>query len=146
LALALVDSVIVVYGASVVAADHYVLRIHRDDPQAQAIEDRRDDLTRIAAEDPTAMIDHCEHFYRCSRTPPELETDVDDVVRWLNDRVVSASPDVVMRAKERILVAGGQDKIAALVELTNHEWSGPRPTTLITDSQTAQVLPRDHRS
>jgi len=39
-----------------------------------------------------------------------------------------------------MLVAGGTPKLAALTELTNPEWPGPRPTTLITDVRTADVL------
>ena len=131
---------IAVYGVTVVDADHYVVRMRDDDPQGQAISRERAALARIIEEVPAVVIDYCERFYATSETPPEHEQDVRGIVGGLNEQVVSVDPAVLGRARERILVAGGEAKLRALVEVTGPTWTGPRPTTLITDSQTARAL------
>ncbi len=134
---------IALYGAAVVDRDHYVLRMSDDDPQVGAISDERDELMRITADTPTAVLDHCERFYAASDVPKELQGAVEDVVTGLNHRVVSAHPELVSRARERILVGGGAEKLAALLELTQPSWRnglGPTPTALITDSETAKAM------
>jgi len=60
-------------------------------------------------------------------------------VARLNDRVVSVAPAILARARERVLVAGGHYKFAAvLASLT--AVPAMRPTTLVTDESTARRL------
>lgn len=134
---------IALYGAAVVDRDHYVLRMSDDDPQVAAISKERERLMRITADTPTAVLDHCERFYPASDVPTELQDTVEEIVTGLNDRVVSAHPELLSRARERILVGGGAQKLAALLELTQPSWRngpGPKPTALITDSETAKAI------
>lgn len=132
---------IALYGATILDEDHYLRRI-QDDPQVEAIEPERALLDEIASDEhaPAAVLDHCEHFYPAADLSQRQKKKVQGLVTRLNQKSVSADPDIVNAAGERILVAGGPRKLPALSILTRTEWRGPRPTTLITDKRTAHEL------
>lgn len=131
---------IVVYGAGVVDSCHYLQRI-TDDPQADAVSEVRERLRMLTDEPRTAavVIDHCEHFY-IAATPEEHRAQITEIVDELNAMIVAITPERIKNAPERLLVAGGERKLPALLPLVGDEWDGPRPTTLITDQETAETL------
>ena len=133
---------IVLYGAGVVDSSHYIQRI-TDDPQADAISDVRQRLRRFTDRPSTSavVIDHCEHFYVApERCPADQRDEVTEIVDELNRMIVAIPPERIKNAPERMLVAGGHHKLPALLQLLSDEWDGPRPTTLVTDEQTAEAL------
>jgi DNA-binding transcriptional regulator LsrR (DeoR family) len=135
---------IALYGAGVVDEGHYLLRI-TDDPQARAIEPERTALRQLLADarHHGTIVDHCEHFYGVAGALP-ADPRVYALARSLNEKIVAASPDVIERARERMLVAGGRQKRKALMPLGSDDWRGPRPTTLVTDRATALALLGEH--
>lgn len=66
-----------------------------------------------------------------------------DLVGRINDRIIGTDLASLDRAREKILVAGGEAKYAALRAIVLGDHCDFRPTTVVTDSVTAQQLCKD---
>ncbi|MGH9278132.1 MAG: sugar-binding domain-containing protein [Acidimicrobiales bacterium] len=132
------DLDIAVYGCGVLSPTHHLVAF-----PSRATESIHAELERLARDvwpqAPMAVIDVCEHYLVGPDVPEALRPVVEDIVGRLNDRVVSAAPTILARARERILVAGGRTKFTAVLA-TLTAIPSMRPTTLVTDEWTARRL------
>ena len=132
------DLDVALYGCGVLSQEHHVVAF-----RSRSTEAVQDDLHRLAREvwpaAPAAVLDVCDHFLVDRDVPAALRQVVEEVVQRLNDRVVAVAPSILARARERVLVAGGRPKFAAvLAALTSVP--AMRPTTFVTDEGTARRL------
>ncbi len=93
--------------------------------------------------DPTAVVDVCDRFWlRCDADlPSDVRAEAERIVESLNRRSVAVSFRKLNAARRRCLVAGGGQKLEALVEVLLHgEEIGIQPNVLVTDDRTATAL------
>ena len=132
------DLDIALYGCGVLSQEHHVVAF-----RSRSTEAVQADLDRLAREvwpdAPAAVLDVCDHFLVGPDLPPALRPVVEEVVQRLNDRVVTVASSILGRARERVLVAGGRLKFAAILA-TLTSVPDMRPTTLVTDERTARRL------
>ena len=132
------DLDIALYGCGVLGEGHHLVAL-----RSRATEAVQPHLDRLAADvwpvAPGAVLDICEHYLVGDGVPPEVRPVAEEVVAALNQRVVTVARSIMGRARERVLVAGGDRKFpAVLAALT--AVPDMRPTTLVTDEGTARRL------
>ena len=129
---------IAVYGCGVLDEHHHLLRV--PSPETRPVKAELDDVRGVLKNNSSVapIIDICDRFWT-STTDPSARSETDDIVDKLNGHVVTVDPSKLGRSRERLVVAGGQQKFNALEGLL---LSVPevRPTTLVTDSWTARRL------
>lgn len=132
------DLDVALYGCGVLSHGHHLVAYRSR--STEAVEAELDLLARdVWPEAPSAVIDVCEHYLVGEDVPERLRPAVEDVVARLNDRVVAVAPAILARARERVLVAGGRYKFAAVLA-SLIAVPAMRPTTLVTDEWTARQL------
>lgn len=101
------------------------------------------DLRLLAEKFPSAFIDVCDRFWlRESQIDHQFIAEAREIVRQLNDHIVTVSFRKLQAARVRLLVAGGDQKYLGISAIVSGEVD-VRPTVLVTDEVTAKRLLND---
>lgn len=130
---------VAVFGGGVIDHAHELMVL--GDPQYEEIKDELVQLRKLidgGCEAP--VINFCDVFYPGPSVPEKKQKLVERIVAGLNSKAVTIAPEKLEPVHEKILVAGGHQKLPMLSVLTAADWQGLRPTTLVTDQATARGL------
>ena len=135
---------VALFGFGVLGQAHHLLRF--ENLVTPAIKSEKDDLQRLwEAHEAlkTAIIDVCNSFglLPVPGVPDDVLEQAQEIVRTLNRKMLVVTPAVLNDAREKILVGGGAAKRPALEAILRHpEIVGIRPTTVVTDEQSAKAV------
>ena len=130
---------IALFGAGVVDLGHEL--VMAPDPQNDEIKAELTDLQGLIEKGcPAPVVNFCDIFYPAPDLPKRHVAVVNRIVEGLNRRVVTVEPHKLNEVPEKILVAGGKQKLPLFRLLADPAFDDLRLTTLITDTSTARAL------
>jgi DNA-binding transcriptional regulator LsrR (DeoR family) len=133
------DADVAVFGGGVIDDAHELMLV--PDPQNDEIKDELAKIRGLVEDDcPAPVVNFCDVFYAGPDIPARRRKQIARVVDGLNRKVVTVTPEKLQPVHEKILVAGGRQKLPALRLLARDDWEGIKPTTLVTDNATARHL------
>lgn len=130
---------IALIGAGVVDLGHELLMA--PDPQDDEIRDELRALRRMIENGCLGpIVNFCDNFYPAPGLSKAQRNTATRIADGLNSRVVTVAPKKLNGVSEKILVAGGRQKLPLFELLADEAWNELTITTLVTDTATARTL------
>ncbi len=123
-------------------------------PETEPVRGELDALVNeILPQAPDSIADICFKFFWIGdrSSPSELRKRADSLMDAFNQKIVSVPLELLNQAREKVLVAGGSEKINAIRAVARasaeaasgrslEDYDGVVPTCLVTDAETAKAL------
>lgn len=128
-------------GVGVLGPKHFAMQKGAHTKEIAPLLDNLSDLI-LNQEDGVGLVADVAHrFWLTTSTGSELERSAEAIVERINHRIVGVHLSSLDRAREKIMVAGGESKYPALRAMVAGTGACTfHPTTLVTDSDTARKL------
>jgi DNA-binding transcriptional regulator LsrR (DeoR family) len=134
-----IEAEIAIFGAGVIDRGHELLLA--EDPQNNEIKGELKQLRQLIDSGCGApLVDVCDIFYAGPSIPKKFKQRVERIVRSLNAKVVTVNAEKLDLIEEKLVVAGGHQKLPFFQLLADRQWRGVRPTTLVIDTSTARRI------